>query len=71
MVRERGVEADRGEFMAKAELDMVDAMRHTTFHVKIKRGTELRWRIWFATKLILLAAVVMNCNIDVEGFGDD
>lgn len=57
--------------VAKAELDMVDAMRRTTFHVKIKRGTELRWRIWLATKLIIWAAVVLNCNIDMEGMSDD
>lgn len=51
----------------KAQVDMVKLMRQTTMHVTVKRGNELRWRVWLATKLILLAAMVMNCRIQFEG----
>lgn len=50
----------------KTQLDVVDGMRGTTLYVKIKRGTELQWRIWLATRLIMLAAMIMNCNIEIE-----
>ncbi len=50
----------------KAELDSVNMMRHVTMYVRVKRGTELKWRTWLGTKLIMLAAVLMNCNIEFE-----
>lgn len=53
----------------KAQIDMVKLMRQTTMHVTVKRERELRWRVWLATKLILLAAMVMNCRIQFEGLG--
>lgn len=51
----------------KAEVDAVDMMRRATMHVRIKRDRELAWRLWLGTRLIMLAALVMNCNIEVEG----
>lgn len=50
----------------KAEFDAVDMMREATMTVTVKRGTELQWRLWLGTRLIALAALVMNCNIKVE-----
>jgi hypothetical protein len=50
----------------KAEVDAVDGMRQVTMYLRIKRGTELRWRLWLGTRLIALAALVMNCNIEVD-----
>lgn len=50
----------------KAEVDAVKMMRHATMHVRIKRDRELSWRLWIGTRLIMLAAIVMNCSIEVE-----
>lgn len=49
-----------------AEVDAVQQMRHVTMHVRIKRLRELRFRNWLGTRLIGLAALVMNCRIEVE-----
>ncbi len=54
----------------KAEFDAVNMMRHATMYVRVKRGTELQWRLWLGTRLIALAALVMNCNIKIEAESD-
>lgn len=61
---------DEGVSM-KAEVDAVDMMRQVTMHVRIKRGTELQWRLWLGARLIALAGLVMNCNIEINGLNDD
>ncbi len=52
---------------AAAEVDAVNMMRQVTMHVYVKRGTELKWRLWLGTKLIVIAAFVLNCHIDIKG----
>jgi hypothetical protein len=49
----------------KANVDAVKAMRNVTMTLHIKRGTELRWRVWLGGKLLALAARVMNCHLFV------
>lgn len=51
----------------KAEIDMVDTMRYVTMYVKFRREREARWRWWLGMKLILLAAIIINCNVEIEG----
>lgn len=41
-------------------------LRDVTLHVKLKGLRVLRMRIWLGTKLVMLAALVMGCNIDIE-----
>ena len=48
-------------------LDMVDLMHSMTIQVKVKRGKELRVRFWLACKLIALAALILNCHIEIDG----
>jgi hypothetical protein len=48
------------------EVDAVDSMRHATLYVTIRRDAELRWRWRLAKRLIRLAALVMNCDIDIS-----
>lgn len=54
-------------------VDVVDAMSGVTMHVDFKRTTEMRWRVWLATKLMSLAAWVLNCGFTLDGDkdGDD
>lgn len=56
--------------MAKPQVDVVEGMRNVTLFVELKRTTELRWRVWLATKLIFLAALLMNCNVDISSRDD-
>jgi hypothetical protein len=37
-----------------------------TLKVKVSATKEMRVRMWFATKLIVLAATVLGCNIEFE-----
>ena len=46
--------------------DAVAEMRNTVLHVRVTHTHELRWRVWLALRLILLAAWVLNCQVDVE-----
>lgn len=41
-------------------------MKFATLTVKLKGVRTLRFRIWLGTKLVVLAALVMGCNVDVE-----
>jgi hypothetical protein len=55
-----------------ANVDGVDGMRNVTLYVRVKRDTELRWRIWLGARLMYLAALVWNCNISISNVdGDD
>lgn len=56
--------------MARLEYDAVDTMRGVTLYATVKRGTELRWRMWLGVRLMFLAAWVMNCNVDITGVAD-
>ena len=47
-----------------ANVDAVDLMQNTTITVRMKRVKELRFRIWVAKRLVFLAALFLNCNID-------
>ena len=49
-----------------ADVDAVELMRDVTMYVRIKRLRELRFRNWLGTRLIGLAALIMNCRIEVE-----
>jgi len=46
------------------ELQASDYLREIKFVIKGLRG--LRWRVWVATKLFLLAGWVMGCQIEIE-----
>lgn len=50
-----------------ASVDVVNLMRDVTFHVTLKRATELKWRMWLGVHLLYLAAVVLNCNLEIDG----
>ena len=52
--------------MAKATTDCVKTMRSITLTVKLKRLNELRLRVWLGRQMLKLAALVMNCNIEME-----
>ena len=49
-----------------ADVDAVQQMQNVTMHVRIKRLREMRLRNWLGARLIGLAALVMNCRIEVE-----
>lgn len=49
-----------------ADVDAVQQMQNVTMHVRIKRLHELRFRNWLGTRLIGLAALIMNCRIELE-----
>jgi hypothetical protein len=51
----------------QATLDGVQINQSITMHVKIHRQQEARLRLYIGRKLLLLAARVMNCNIEIEG----
>lgn len=53
--------------MARLEFDAVKTMRGVTLYATVKRGTEVKWRVWLGVRLMYMAAWVMNCNIDIEG----
>lgn len=50
----------------KAEIDILDVARNTTITVALKNRRQFLVRFWFGTKLILLAAHIMNMGIKVE-----
>ncbi len=50
----------------KAEVDAVNMMRQVTLHIRIKRDKELGFRLWLGARLIALAALVLNCQIEIE-----
>lgn len=50
--------------------DATKVMRQITLHVRIKRATELKARLWVGTRLIELAALIMGCNLDIEATED-
>jgi hypothetical protein len=54
----------------KTSVDVVDAMRGINLRVDFRRVRELSWRIWLGTKLIGLAARIMNCGIEFEKTGE-
>ena len=52
------------------DADTVEAMRNVTMHIRLKRHTEFRFRVWLGVRLIALAAWVLNCNIHVTQDGE-
>jgi hypothetical protein len=50
----------------RAELDLVREMRRFNCQIRIRRTRELAVRLWLGKKLFLLAAWVMNCNLEVD-----
>jgi len=50
-------------------VDVVEAMSGVTMHVGFKRTNEMWWRVWLATKLLHVAAWVLNCGIEFDGDG--
>lgn len=50
------------------EVDGVEAMGKWTLRVKIIRAREMRIRIWIATRLIIMAALITGMGIEfVDG----
>lgn len=41
-------------------------MRHVTMHIRIVDATSFAVRRWLAIRCIKLAALLVNCNIQVE-----
>ena len=50
------------------DVNMRDAMRRTTLHVKIRATgqREMAVRVFVATRLIRLAALVLGCGVSFE-----
>lgn len=46
-------------------IDAVKAMKSLYMHVSIFRTRELRLRLWLAKWLIRLAALVINCELEI------
>jgi len=40
--------------------------KNVTLSVKIKFTRELKLRLWIATKLMNLAAIILGCGFDIE-----
>ena len=55
--------------MAQAVIHAPDLMRRMTLNVKVTGKGVLAIRLWVGTRLILLAAHVMGCGIEIEGPG--
>jgi len=53
--------------ISSVDVDMVELMNSMTIQVKVKRAKELRVRFWLACKLIALAALILNCAIEIDG----
>jgi hypothetical protein len=51
-------------------MDMVKTMHDATLTVHMKRVPELKARLWIATRMMMLAALIMNVNIEINQ-GDD
>lgn len=48
------------------QADIVESMRYATLIVTWKRMREMRVRLWIGTRLMLLTAWILNCNIEFE-----
>lgn len=54
--------------MAQAvEIDAAELVRNVTLCVKVTGARRARFRLWIGGKVLLLAAYVMGCNIEVSG----
>lgn len=53
------------------EIDVVEVAGQMTIHVTYKRVREMRIRMWIATRLVLLAALVTGMGIEFEDDQDD
>ena len=51
-------------------VDVVEGMQNFVIRVNLKRVKELRLRTWIGRHLIVLAAWIMNCNLDILGDDD-
>ena len=52
------------------ELDAVKLMQQMTIKVKVVREREMRFRIWLATRFILLAGLVTGMGIEIKDMED-
>lgn len=50
----------------KAEISMPQAMRQITIEVVVTGARRTKLRIWIGQKLMMLAAAVMGCNVEVD-----
>lgn len=50
----------------KAEISMPRMMRRVTIEAKVIGVRRTKFRIWLGCKIIILAAAVMGCNVEVE-----
>lgn len=52
------------------ELDAVKLMQQMTIKVKVVREREMRFRIWLATRFILLAGWVTGMGVEIKDLED-
>lgn len=50
----------------KAEVHLPPLMRRITIQAKITGVKRTKLRVWFGCKIMMLAAAVMGCNIEVN-----
>lgn len=48
-----------------AKVSAMDIMKDMTLEVKVYRVRELRIRLWLATRLVLLAAWIAGCGVQI------
>lgn len=59
--------------MASNELtmDATRLMRRVELRVRLTRMRQVSWRFWLGTKLMLLAAWVLPCGVEIFGSVED
>ena len=51
--------------MAEATIHLPDMMQRVTLHVTVTGQRRVAIRVWLGSKLILLAARIMGCGIEI------
>lgn len=47
-------------------ISLAEAVSKTTLRVKVRREASTRWRIWLGCRILVMAAHIIGCKIDVE-----
>ncbi len=53
--------------MAETNLVLRKLSNRTTMHIKFKLTKEFKIRTWIAGRLLTLTALILGCEIDIEG----
>lgn len=61
----------RSPSIPNPEFDAIELMRGMTITVTITNIRQLKIRLWLARWLLILAALIANCNIEFEGMDDE